>query len=130
MLLGIFLASISLYIIYYFYNSIRALILAWNVAGPPTVPILGNALYYINKTSEGIDASSVLTNSQSKFPFIFLEILEISLGLLKKYGPFNKFWLGPQLFFGVQDPNDVEVGNSFCCCRRLAINKQKFNSTL
>lgn len=50
---AILLAAITLYILNYFYNSIRALILAWNVTGPPSVPLLGSALYFLNKTSEG-----------------------------------------------------------------------------
>lgn len=40
-----------------------------------------------------------------------LENLEIGLDLLKKYGPFTKCWLGPQIIFGLQDVNDVEVNN-------------------
>lgn len=54
---GIILATITLYIFIYFYNSFRALILAWNVAGPPAIPILGSALCFINKTSEGMKVS-------------------------------------------------------------------------
>lgn len=51
---SILLATIALYILLYFYNSFRALILAWNVDGPPAIPILGSALYFMNKTSEGM----------------------------------------------------------------------------
>lgn len=127
---GILLATFTLYILLYFYNSLRALILAWNVVGPPSVPILGSALYFINKSSEGIEE---LISGQNRMKKIFpkfsilkikreylmifiniLENLEIALRLLKKYGPFTKFWLGPQIVFGIQDTNDVEVNNAFC----------------
>lgn len=54
---GIILATIVIYILLYFYNSIRALILTWNTIGPPSIPILGSALYFFNKTSEGMKVS-------------------------------------------------------------------------
>lgn len=65
---GIILAAISLFTLRYFSNSIRALILTRNVVGPPSIPILGSALYFFNKTSEGT-VYNFVTNARETVPF-------------------------------------------------------------
>lgn len=48
------LVAIATYLIKYYYDSIRALYLMWDVVGPPAIPFLGNAHLLINKSSAGV----------------------------------------------------------------------------
>lgn len=43
-----------LYVCHLYYNSIRALYISRKTIGPPSWPIIGSALYFLNKTSAGI----------------------------------------------------------------------------
>lgn len=37
------------------------------------------------------------------------ENFQVGTGLFRKYGPFVRVWLGPELTIFLQDPEDVEV---------------------
>ncbi|KAL1491994.1 hypothetical protein ABEB36_012504 [Hypothenemus hampei] len=66
----------------------RHFVMTKNMAGPPTIPILGNALHFNCKNEE---------------------ILGRVDQLCKKYGPSPfRFWLGPHLFIIISDPKHVE----------------------
>lgn len=45
---------IVVYILHLYHNSIRALFLSRKTIGPPAFPIIGSALYFLNKTAAGI----------------------------------------------------------------------------
>lgn len=45
---------VILYILHLYYNSIRALFLSRKTVGPRAFPIIGSALYFLNKNSAGI----------------------------------------------------------------------------
>lgn len=66
---SIVLVAITLYIVQNYYDSIRGLFLTWNTIGPPSFPIIGSALCFLNKTSAGtskIRTSGHLYNSLTK----------------------------------------------------------------
>ncbi|KAJ8929501.1 hypothetical protein NQ314_017794 [Rhamnusium bicolor] len=62
--------------------------LAEKIPGPPTVPILGNALEFLGTS-----------------PDIFKRVYEKSL----VYGSTVKMWVGPKLMIFLTDPRDVEI---------------------
>lgn len=39
------------------------------------------------------------------------EIFQTILYFANEFGLFSKFWLGPELKIGIQDPKDIEVSN-------------------
>lgn len=51
--LGVLLVSVITYILYYHYESVRALYFSMKIAGPPALPIIGNGLMFLNNTSAG-----------------------------------------------------------------------------
>lgn len=52
--LSILLASIVAYILRFHYEYVRQIYLSMKIAGPHAIPIIGNGLMFINKTSAGI----------------------------------------------------------------------------
>ncbi|CAH2093682.1 unnamed protein product [Euphydryas editha] len=61
--------------------------LAALVPGPPALPILGNALFFMAKSEEQLDKLARLSET---------------------YGQYVKFWLGPELNIYVKNPTDVK----------------------
>nr|AEK25132.1 cytochrome p450 family 4 subfamily G [Chironomus riparius] len=57
--------------------------------GPPTVPIIGNAYYFLNSTNH--------------------EIFNKAIDLVNCYGSVVRGWVGHKLFVGLSDPRDVEI---------------------
>lgn len=50
---SIVLTAAVVYIFRIYYNSFRAIFLSRKVVGPPALPIIGSAFYFLNKTSAG-----------------------------------------------------------------------------
>ncbi|KAL7027190.1 hypothetical protein ACKWTF_005346 [Chironomus riparius] len=57
--------------------------------GPPTIPIIGNAYYFLNSTNH--------------------EIFNKAIDLVNCYGSVVRGWVGHKLFVGLSDPRDVEI---------------------
>lgn len=54
------LVAVVTYLLRYYYDSIRALYLMWNISGPTAIPFFGSAHLLINKSPAGL--SYVMTN--------------------------------------------------------------------
>ncbi|XP_045454337.1 cytochrome P450 4C1-like [Melitaea cinxia] len=80
------LLPIILYWIYWRWRHHRMLKLAALVPGPPALPILGNALFFMAKSEEQLDKLARLSET---------------------YGQYVKFWLGPELNIYVKNPTDI-----------------------
>lgn len=48
------LFAVAVYLLQYFWESIRACYLLWKVTGPPTYPIIGSGHLLFNKTQAGV----------------------------------------------------------------------------
>ncbi|KAI8442012.1 hypothetical protein MSG28_005664 [Choristoneura fumiferana] len=66
----------------------RLLELAASVPGPPALPVLGNALLFMASPNEQ---------------------LKLIGELMKDYGEYVRFWLGPDLNIGVENPEDIKL---------------------
>lgn len=53
MWLTLILVTVAVYTLRYFYDTIHAFWIARNINGPPGLPIIGNALLFVNKTPAG-----------------------------------------------------------------------------
>ncbi|CAH1641027.1 unnamed protein product [Spodoptera littoralis] len=70
------------------YKNRRMIQMANKLPGPPTLPLLGNALVFMNRPEE---------------------ILNKLGELMETYGDIFRFWLGPELNIVVKNPTDVRV---------------------
>lgn len=77
MWLALVFMTLSSYIFLCYYNSIRGYFLTRNMNGPPTLPIIGNAHQFLNKTAAG------------KFKIIFM-VQFFSLRQCQKFLHFQK----------------------------------------
>ncbi|XP_070494539.1 cytochrome P450 4d1-like [Chironomus tepperi] len=83
-------AVVSLLVILWliFKSDIRKVQLAWNFPGPTALPIVGNGLQLINKTT--------------------LEFVDIIHGYIKNHGKFFRIWIGNELVTVFMEPKDVQ----------------------
>jgi cytochrome P450 family 4 len=83
-------AVVSLIVILWwmFRNDLRKIQLAWNIPGPKALPILGNGLELVNKTT--------------------IEFVQIIHGYIKNHGKFFRIWLGNELVVIFMEPKDVQ----------------------
>lgn len=58
--LTILSATIVVYVLKFHYEYVRAIYLSMRIAGPRALPILGNGLLFINKTSAGSYARMII----------------------------------------------------------------------
>ncbi|CAK1541685.1 unnamed protein product [Leptosia nina] len=82
------LISSILYWLYWRLTNRRILLVAKQLAGPPPLPILGNALTFM------------MMKPEEQFKKIGK--------LIEQYGDYTKFWLGPQLIICIKDPHDIK----------------------
>lgn len=134
--LGVLLAAVIVYILYFHYENIRAIYFAAKIPGPRALPIIGNGLLFVNNTSAG--KRKVLPNFMpfhvrykirkliiSSISYL-IENFDLICRLVKEYGAFFRVWLGPELNVVVSDPKDVEVScfriysifYAFCWCKK------------
>lgn len=52
--LSFFLFAVAAYLLQYFWDSIRAVYMLWNVTGPLAYPGIGSGYLFINKTQAGV----------------------------------------------------------------------------
>ena len=85
-----FIALVSLVVILWwiFKNDLRKVQLAWNFPGPKALPIFGNGLELINKTS--------------------IEFVQILHRYIKNNGKFLRIWIGNELVVIFMEPKDVQ----------------------
>nr|BAN20360.1 cytochromeP450 [Riptortus pedestris] len=86
--LAVGIISVALVIWWLLSPSSRLRKFAEKIPGPPTYPLVGNAL-----------------NINVVGPNAFNDLLEVR----KKYGPVFKLWLGPQLHVTLTDPHDIQM---------------------
>lgn len=78
--------------------------------GPPTVPIIGNAYYFLNSTNHGNDQKLFEVKSFKIYKLqSILEIFNKAIDLVNCYGSVVRGWVGHKLFVGLSDPRDVEI---------------------
>ncbi|CAG9559212.1 unnamed protein product [Danaus chrysippus] len=70
------------------YKNRKLLEISKKIPGPPTIPILGNALYFMCRPEE---------------------MIKITKELIKEYGSILRFWLGPDLNIVVSNPDDIKI---------------------
>lgn len=84
------LVSLFVVIAFYFYRKFNKIVLSVaHIPGPPVLPFIGNALMFFGKSPS--------------------ELMPIGTEMVKKYGLFNRFLLGPKVLIHVSDPKDVEA---------------------
>ncbi|KAL7047141.1 hypothetical protein ACKWTF_002809 [Chironomus riparius] len=83
-------AIVSLFVILWwiFKSDLRKVQLAWNFPGPKALPIFGNGLELVNKTT--------------------LEFVQIIHGYIKSHGKFLRIWIGNELVTIFMEPKDVQ----------------------
>lgn len=86
-IINIFVILVLWYTLNYFKNK-RKIDLANKFNGPPTVPIFGNALIYLNKKPE--------------------DVIDFVVNLKNKYGKQYRVWVGSQLAIFSSDAKDLE----------------------
>lgn len=52
--LGVLLATIIAYILWFHYEFVHAFYLSLKITGPPALPIIGNGLLFLNNSSAGM----------------------------------------------------------------------------
>lgn len=67
MWLTLILVTIAVYLLRHIYDTIRAFWIARNIDGPPGLPIIGNALLFVNKTPAGKVIPTVSTAPNRSF---------------------------------------------------------------
>ncbi|KAK1129289.1 hypothetical protein K0M31_020417 [Melipona bicolor] len=86
--LSLFIPAVVLYIIYFRLSRRHMLKLAEKIPGPPSLPLIGNALEFLGSSNA-----------------IFQNILKKS----EEYKDVVKLWIGPKLIVFLIDPRDVEI---------------------
>ncbi|KAH9631391.1 hypothetical protein HF086_012179 [Spodoptera exigua] len=74
------------------YKNRRMIQMGNKLPGPPTIPLLGNALMFMCQ------------------PEAFIKVLK---DLMTEYGNVSKFWLGPDLNIVINNPDDLKVSNTY-----------------
>lgn len=77
MWLTLILVTVAVYALRYFYDTIRAFWIARNIDGPPGLPIIGNALLFVNKTPAG-KHSIVIIGFNRCFVHLFKTAISLS----------------------------------------------------
>ncbi|XP_015609095.1 cytochrome P450 4C1 isoform X2 [Cephus cinctus] len=83
-LIGVWLAKV---ILEWRNRRIRLIEFSKKLPGPPTLPLIGNALAFACSSTETLNVVTSLCN----------------------YGPIFRVWMGPKLFVAITDPRDYEV---------------------
>lgn len=88
--LSVFVVIIVIYLVCLNYEKIHTFSISLKMDGPSGIPIIGNGLLFINKSSS--------------------EKFDIINKLIKQYGEFLRIWIGPiSLNVLVSNPKDLEV---------------------
>jgi cytochrome P450 family 4 len=86
-----FILSVIILLCFIFWllkNELRKLQLAWNMSGPKALPLIGNALLFLNKSP--------------------IEFIVIVRNLISQHGKFFRLWLGNELLLVMTDQSDVQ----------------------
>nr|CAD7609873.1 unnamed protein product [Timema genevievae] len=92
-ILVICLSGILAWVVHSYFKIKKMSELSEKIPGPPTIPLLGNAL----------DVRAFSSSVRNKAFF------DAGLRLRKQYGPIFRLWLGPQLFILLCKPKYIEV---------------------
>nr|CAD7461036.1 unnamed protein product [Timema tahoe] len=92
-ILVICLSGILAWVVHSYFKIKKMSELSEKIPGPPTIPLLGNAL----------DVRAFSSSVRNKAFF------DASLRLRKQYGSIFRLWLGPQLFILLSKPKYIEV---------------------
>lgn len=95
------------------HNVFRKLYLSRKLPGPPALPIIGNALMFVNQTAEGIYRSVAVVESETAIKILYACSADNFASIVKAiadYGQVCRIWIGSDLNVFLTNPADVDVG--------------------